>query len=1278
MSTVFLHIYNFIKRHRIASFSLLLLILSVSIFYISRIELVENIYKILPESKKINNMNFVLSNSKFMDKMILNISLDDSHNSYDDEILIRYSHEIIDSLEIHFIPESIKSINAGLDESKMTEMYDIVYDNLPIFLTEEDYLKIDSLIQTENVKNTLEGAYKTLVSPIGIGTKNFVKKDPLSLTFLALEKFKNFQLKQNFELYNNLVITKDHKNILIFIELSYPNRISHNQEFFKKFDELIESLKNDRYQKIHTEYFGSALVAAGNSNRIKKDVFRTVTAALVFLILFISIFFRRKRAFIVILMPVVFGGIVSVALISIFKSEISAISLGIGSIILGISVDYALHLFSHYRKNASVEKALKDLTAPILISSLTTVSAFLSLYFIPSKALNDLGLVAALSVFSAAVFSLVVLPHLLENKQGKTRVEYSNTILDKIARYDFSKNKILVLIILLISIVFIFSSRGVQFESDMTSSNYMSQELKATEKKLNKLSGVSEKTVYLVSTGANLEEALYRNENLLSEVDSLKNSGVIKNDTDISRILPSKEKQKSGILRWNNFWESKAGDLENRMIHEGRKTHFNANAFSEFYSLLKKEFHPVNFEEIPLFHDLFLDNFFIQTDTLAAVINILDVDKSRIHNVYDTFDNKSNIWIFDRQMITEELVSILSENFSKLIPFLFVIVFVILLISFGRIELSILAIIPIAASWLWTVGIMGVLSIKFNIFNIIVLIFILGLGIDYSIFIIKGLTGDYKYGKNNSDSYKVSVLLSVITTLLGIGVLIFARHPALRSVATVSIIGILSVLIVTFTFPPLIFRWMISYKKGIRKWPVTLFDLMASLTALFIFVSGAVFLTLLSFILRVLPLNKEKEKLFFHYILMYLARAILYHNPSLPNRIINPGKEDFNKPAVIIANHQSVIDLMLILQLHPRILILTNKKQWNKKLYGSFLRYADFIPADIELDSLVKSARSKVKEGYSIMVFPEGTRSETGRIKRFHKGAFYLANELGLELLPVVMHGIRQVLSKNEFFVRRGIFTTKILPRIDLAKAEFGDDIRQQAKGVLDYFRIEYDILRKSIETPAYFRKQLVKNYTYKGPVLEWYLRVKIKLENNYSFFNDLIPEKCTITDIGCGYGFLSYMLNLVSAKRQILAIDYDEDKIAVADNSALKNENISFIHDDISELNLSFSDVFILNDVLHYMPVDLQSEIINRCVLKLNKSGMIIIRDADTSLEKRHRGTRLSEIFSTGTGFNKTKYKLAFISRKWIEDIVSQHKLKLEVIDSSSLTSNLIYIIRN
>ena len=96
-------------------------------------------------------------------------------------------------------------------------------------------------------------------------------------------------------------------------------------------------------------------------------------------------------------------------------------------------------------------------------------------------------------------------------------------------------------------------------------------------------------------------------------------------------------------------------------------------------------------------------------------------------------------------------------------------------------------------SWIWILGIMGIAGIKFNIINIIVSTLIFGLGDDYSIFIMDGLLQEYKTGKKNLSSFKSSILLSAITTTVGLGVLIFARHPALRSIAMISVIGILCV-----------------------------------------------------------------------------------------------------------------------------------------------------------------------------------------------------------------------------------------------------------------------------------------------------------------------------------------------------------------------------------------------------------------------------------------------------------------------------------------------------
>jgi hypothetical protein len=74
----------------------------------------------------------------------------------------------------------------------------------------------------------------------------------------------------------------------------------------------------------------------------------------------------------------------------------------------------------------------------------------------------------------------------------------------------------------------------------------------------------------------------------------------------------------------------------------------------------------------------------------------------------------------------------------------------------------------------------------------------------------------------------------------------------------------------------------------------------------------------------------------------------------------------------------------------------------------------------------------------------------------------------------------------------------------------------------------------------------------------------------------------------------------------------------------------------------------------------------------------MIIIRDGDKSMKKRHLGTRYTEFFSTNFGFNKLEgKKLHFTSQKFIVDIAKRFNLQFEIIDNTKLTSNVLLIIR-
>jgi 2-polyprenyl-3-methyl-5-hydroxy-6-metoxy-1,4-benzoquinol methylase len=108
-------------------------------------------------------------------------------------------------------------------------------------------------------------------------------------------------------------------------------------------------------------------------------------------------------------------------------------------------------------------------------------------------------------------------------------------------------------------------------------------------------------------------------------------------------------------------------------------------------------------------------------------------------------------------------------------------------------------------------------------------------------------------------------------------------------------------------------------------------------------------------------------------------------------------------------------------------------------------------------------------------------------------------------------------------------------------------------------------------------------------------------------------------------------------------------------------------------------SDTIILADVLHYMPEEQQEICIQKCMAGLNSNGQIIIRDADTDLEKRTKGTKLTEFFSTRLlGFNKTEYdKLYFFSGKKIEQLALYNGFSFECIDKTKLTSNMIYVLK-
>jgi hypothetical protein len=103
-----------------------------------------------------------------------------------------------------------------------------------------------------------------------------------------------------------------------------------------------------------------------------------------------------------------------------------------------------------------------------------------------------------------------------------------------------------------------------------------------------------------------------------------------------------------------------------------------------------------------------------------------------------------------------------------------------------------------------------------------------------------------------------------------------------------------------------------------------------------------------------------------------------------------------------------------------------------------------------------------------------------------------------------------------------------------------------------------------------------------------------------------------------------------------------------------------------------------VISDVLHYLPADVQETLLERCLDALNPGGMLIVREGNADLKKRHKGTELTEFFSVKLlKFNKSTNALNFLSGETIKRIAARKGLTVEISDDAKYTSNVIFVIR-
>lgn len=1014
--------------------------------------------------------------------------------------------------------------------------------------------------------------------------------------------------------------------------------------------------------------FGAGPMEVANRSAIGADSMRTSAVALALVLVLLVWYYRDLRFMPLFLLPPAFGFILGVGALAFFRSSISGLAIGASSALLGIALDYSFHFLTHLRHRRDAAETLREVTAPMLLGCITTVLAFGALSFASSRVLADLGMIAGFMLAGALFMVLVVLPHFVppgyaRSIHGSRSQGGMNAPRPGVGRW------IALLGIVIVTAGLLPFAGKVQQDADPERLSLIPSDMREVRDRMEG-SGDRAVPVFIAGKGRTQEEARQR----LEEAIAAERSAGRWAEALPCDLAPSERTTQLRWKAWSDALDAEPPDRLAKRIREAAvRNGFTSDAFDGFVRQIEGVDRP-----LPATGGRVLPGEFIGSaddETLVAVRLLVPPDDA------DALSKRmtalEGVEAMHRGQLSAHVAKVIEHDLNGILWRTIGIVFLALLITYGRIELALLTFLPMALGWAWILGLCGLLDIRFDLVNIMVCTFIFGLGDDYCIFTTEGLLARHRTGTDHTRSFRSAIVLSAVTTIIGTGALFLAAHPALRSIAALSVTGMTALLAVALTAQPALFGLFIGDRAAKGRQPFTLLSLLISLFAFSYFLLGCILLSIAWLLFMAVPAPKRAKQHWTRSIVRLFTGSLVYVMANVRKDIRSFAPLLKDRPAIVIANHASFIDILAMLMITPRAVMMTNRWVWNSPFFGRVVRYAGYLRSEDGTEPNVERAREHIANGISVIIFPEGTRSRDGSIGRFHKGAFHIAEAIGAPIVPVLLHGFGEAMSKGDALLKNATITMRPLPPIEPGDPRFGTGARDRTKAISAWYKAQYGALRRERETPRYFHERLVRTFTYKGPVLEWHTRIKGRMDAElHELLHSRIAPDARITDIGSGHGMVALLLHWCAPGRTVTALERDPDKVAIAREAARPWTGITVAQGDARSAPLPASDAFVLKDVLHYLLPDEQRLVLHRCASALAPGGAIYVRDGFRASGEGHERTVMTERFAVAAGFNKTENDMHFISRTEFEGMASAAGLKVEWAHHANRTSNALAIL--
>lgn len=744
--------------------------LSALFFFLSSryLELDNALHKVLPLTEDTRKKFFLSSYSSFARKIILYIEVTEGES---DEIT-GHAREILAILE----KSDIEFTGTTPTDSDIRDLLFYIQKNSALLYNYD--LFPNPFTKSELKKRITAKSDFILSAPLYL-TDEVITNDPL---FMAKDIFKTLpDLKETeYTIKDGLIFSKNKRSILV------PYTINIKPDDYKRTPELITlNKKIADYAGQHNcnaFLFSSHFFYLESYGKIKKEITILSILSLLLTLFIFFFFFKDIKLTLFAFTPIVFSLSTAFLAIALFRKSFSSISLAFCATTVGISIDYTVHYLVKRRAYKNLGELRRRNGPSLVLGFITTLATFFFLPFSNIGSLQEIALFGSIVICVSFLVSwFIIQPLLMDTKSRPLEIHFP--------RIKVKKGLLLWLLLIvpvLVPIPFL------QFETNITNLDFKHKELKTKMELIGSSFSESIDSLLLVFYGETEDKTL---------AESLRGFNAVYKENEKAHFFtpavvypPASVLEKRRDFISGNFNTADFKDVIAASI-------FTDEAFKDFTSAAEG---PGFFlENVPEYIKKYESMIVPWKKEFYLVIPI--TGRKQL-GLIDTVlkDTNINYFIIDTASESSKILYLFEKKTFFLLLLSLIVIFLILLGVLKNVLYAFGAILPSVAALAACLGFSVILRKPFNIMHLTSSILILGIGVDYGIFITMALVK--KMSKKEYNLTLQSILISALTTLAGFGVLMFSSHNALSSLGSSMFIGILCAFATAYLAVPAVIR----------------------------------------------------------------------------------------------------------------------------------------------------------------------------------------------------------------------------------------------------------------------------------------------------------------------------------------------------------------------------------------------------------------------------------------------------------------------------------------